>query len=180
MLKLYKAVAVCLVLLGAVLGGYFTSGWYQGTTVEVESQYVKATDDEMARNAVAIVEGTVAKIHPSYVSEADPKFPMVYTEIEIAVKEVLKGSVPTRLLVRVPGGTAGKLNMKVEAGPSTWTPNSKVILFLAQDGSGIYSLWAGPYGKFVIENGLAHNTGSGNSKDLNQLMAVIAGARERK
>lgn len=112
--------ALSLLFVGLVLG----SGVAEATVV------VPVTLDDMARNCVAAVRGTVV----GHRSDWDAERRRIHSYTEIEVTETLAGgpAVGTRVTVRTLGGVVGKVGMNV-SGTARFVEGEEVVVFLDQD-----------------------------------------------
>jgi hypothetical protein len=94
-----------------------------------------------AADAVARVRCTDAA---SYLDQGT-----VWTRTQFAVIDSLKGSTPSQITVRLPGGHAGHIFVSIEAVPR-FRPGEEGILFLEQLPAGEYSVTAWALGTFRI------------------------------
>lgn len=73
----------------------------------------------------------------------------VWTDTQFAVIEPLKGSTPSQITVRLPGGHAGHIFVSIEAVPR-FRPGEEGVLFLEKLPAGEYSVTAWALGTFRI------------------------------
>lgn len=73
----------------------------------------------------------------------------IYTHVTVRRSEVWRGSAPSRLAVRIPGGTIGDLAQHVHGAPAL-RPGEEVVLFLRRVGPA-FSIAALSQGKFAIQ-----------------------------
>jgi hypothetical protein len=139
----------CLIL-GVVFGKSFISQFYSSVS-NIESPsyaYVGGGVPVYAQHAVTVIIGDVKDVKPLY--DKGNSGVISQQAVTIDVKEVLKGDANMK-----------SLSMLVDAGPIAFgaPPESgvvfnqgeKVLLFLGKDGSGNYFLYAGPNGKYLID-----------------------------
>jgi hypothetical protein len=77
----------------------------------------------------------------------------IYTHAVVRCSDVWRGSAPSRLVVRIPGGTVGDLSQRVEGAPAL-RPGEDIVLFLRRSGPA-FSIAGLGQGKFAIEGGEA-------------------------
>jgi hypothetical protein len=73
----------------------------------------------------------------------------IWTFANFAVLEILKGSPPATILVRLTGGRAGHLETRVEGVPH-FTPGEETILFLERTSAGDYGITSWTQGTFRV------------------------------
>jgi len=108
---------------------------------------VPASVEELARGSDAVVRGRVMSLasHPS----ADGR--RISTSVEVEATSVWRGTVPARVTVVVPGGTAGRVAQRV-AGAPQFTVGEEVVVFLGQMGKAqAYRVTGLAQGKFAVE-----------------------------
>jgi hypothetical protein len=112
------------------------------------SVVVAQTIEEMTRSVPLVVRGRVGQVQASW----DEGNRRIWTRSEIAVQEVLKGSSPSTVLVRQPGGEVGNDGLFV-AGTAKFQTGEEVVLFLepAPDEAGVFSVYALAAGKVSLE-----------------------------
>lgn len=129
---LLSRAAITLTLVSAVLPAL-------GATYRIPS------DDDSIRKADVIVRGRVAA--ETSFRHADGG---IYTDITVAVRRVLKGSmVPSTVVVRQPGGIVGTEG-EYYAGIGTFSLDEEVLLFLNPGPEGVFGLTDFALGKFHV------------------------------
>jgi hypothetical protein len=103
-----------------------------------------ATVEELARASDAVVRGTVEGQESR--STADGR--QIYTFVTVRPAAVWRGSVPARLVVRVPGGAVGRIGMRVPGAPA-FAAGEEVVLFLRRSGA-VHQVTGLAQGKFRV------------------------------
>ena len=113
----------------------------QATVVKDESI------ETMTAHAHSVVRGTVRSVQPMLDEHAK-----IWTYVEVAVTETLKGDVPRLLLVKQPGGELGGKGQWV-AGVARFEPGQDCVLFLerATDEARVHVVYALAAGKVDFE-----------------------------
>lgn len=103
--------------------------------------------ETMTAHAHAVVRGTVRSVQPM----AD-RTGRIWTYVEVAVAETLKGDVPKLVLVKQPGGEIGARGQWV-AGVAKFQPGQDCLLFLerAADEAQVHIVYALAAGKVDFE-----------------------------
>ncbi len=81
--------------------------------------------EELTTKSSLVVRGTVHRVDTQW----DEAHRGIWTTSEVVVREVLKGTQRTTVLVKQPGGTVGTFSQRV-SGVATFTPGEDVVLFL--------------------------------------------------
>lgn len=117
------------------------------------------------KNAESVVIGRVVEILPPKWDIPDGRQPallpwsdtLIYTDAIVQVDRVVKGSVPSRIVVRTIGGAIGIYSVVVE-GETNLEAGQKVLLFLTKEGQldnkagddGAYWVVGSQHGKFTV------------------------------
>jgi len=78
--------------------------------------------ERLVQRANLIVHGVVAKKGPRWIGR------VIYTQYEVTVQETLKGAARQTVVVAVPGGSMGNVELKVPGAPSL-QPGEQLIFF---------------------------------------------------
>ena len=127
----------------------------------------KITLEQLANGADFILVGTVTNI-ASY-GQGNQN---IYTQVTLSVEQTLKGKPGGEVVIKVPGGAVGGLELMVTDNPS-FQSGERVVVFLNNNQS-IFTVFGGFQGKFTIDK---NNMVSGNkqlTEFINELMAVLA------
>ncbi len=81
--------------------------------------------EEMTARVPLVVHGTVHRVDVQW----DDGRAKIWTHTEVVVRETLKGSPRTTVLVKQPGGVVGAVGQQV-SGAAQFTPGEEVVLFL--------------------------------------------------
>src|SRR5690242_624533 len=131
---------------------------FASAAVSRASTFVQVSDEDLARQATVIVEGTVAGIE-----SVAPPGEAIYTYVTIDPQVILKGDIPNApFVIRERGGTV--------AGRTEWTWGSpsyaigeRVFLFLKSGDDGVLHTLDLTLGKFAIS---ASPSGESVQQDL--------------
>jgi hypothetical protein len=100
---------------------------------------------DQVRGSDLIVIGRVTSLR----SDWDENRSTIYTDAEVAVHEVWKGSTPgDSLSVRTLGGSVDNVMLKVD-GAAAFVSGEEVVLFLRLS-DGVYTPWGMTFGKYQI------------------------------
>lgn len=131
---------LALLLVTIIVGIAFTAPVASATTV------VRVTDADLVRSAAAIVVARVVDIRTVWNSRTR----QVFTDVTVAVDEVLAGDVPTRsVTVRLLGGRIGDVHVWVDGNPE-FQPGEAAVLFLSRGRDGRPRLAHLYQGKFSL------------------------------
>lgn len=78
--------------------------------------------ERLVQSADLVVHGVVASKEPRWIGR------VIYTQYQLVVRETLKGTVRESVLVSVPGGTLGNVQLKVPGAPDLQT-GDQIIFF---------------------------------------------------
>jgi len=107
----------------------------------------EARQDNLEAQATHILVGKVKAMESRWNREKT----FIYTDVAVAVEEVLKGNVKdNQLLIRHLGGQVGAIGQWTEHEPS-FTKGENVKLYLKQEQSGVYTVVGGAKGKKSLE-----------------------------
>lgn len=108
------------------------------------ASFIVPHDDEMIRDADAIVIATVRDMYPQFATNRD-----IVTNIGFDVEEVLKSSpgLEPPLRLRELGGIIGEQFMVASGTPVYW-PDNRALLFLQRDATGNWRTYGTSLGKF--------------------------------
>jgi glycine/D-amino acid oxidase-like deaminating enzyme len=99
--------------------------------------------DQLAQAAGAVVRARCASTSSRWENGA------IWTFSEFEIVERFKGSTPTHIRVRLPGGRVGHISTRVEEAPE-FRPGDDAVLFLEASGDGSYGVTAWAEGTFRI------------------------------
>ncbi|MFA5788597.1 MAG: hypothetical protein WC924_01860 [Candidatus Gracilibacteria bacterium] len=149
------------------------------TTVSFQTQSIARDINFYTEDAPAIVIGQVTKVGEPYLENQG--FGSIQ-EIELAVTEVLKGNRSmTNVTIIVRGheivqvdGTGKSIIPGNE--PPLFIEGEHVLVFLGMNGQGEYVSFAGPYGKYLIDDELNVTSIGDFTMPLKELKAKIDAA----
>lgn len=101
--------------------------------------------DELTRSSDAIVRGKVKKKESRWSQDGM----RIFTEVQVAVEEALKGKKEAVVYVYQPGGVVGEIGQKV-SGLASFEAGEEVVLFLTRRGPA-YQVTAMGQGKYRVE-----------------------------
>ncbi|RME67896.1 MAG: hypothetical protein D6781_12205 [Verrucomicrobia bacterium] len=113
----------------------------QATTV------IPPSFEELVARADLVVDGEITAVR-SELSERQGR-PVVHTYITVEVLDVLKGSAPEPLELRMLGGTVGDLTMKIDGAPE-FHVGDRDILFIVGNGQQFFPLVGIMHGLYRI------------------------------
>jgi len=126
----------------------------------------KITLEQLANGSDFILVGTVTNVAPYEQGDKN-----IFTQVTLSVELTLKGKTGRELVIKVPGGVVGGLEMMVTDNPS-FQSGERVVVFL-NNSQGIFTVFGGFQGKFTIdENNLVGNKPLTVFTD--QIKAIIA------
>ncbi|MGB9593700.1 MAG: hypothetical protein ACPL7R_06155, partial [Anaerolineae bacterium] len=99
--------------------------------------------EQLARDADRILVGTVVTTESAWNAERTA----IFTTVRLRVGEVVKGSKPREIILRVEGGQVGDIAQTVSGGLS-FAEGQQVVLFLKGT-----SVVGGPQGVYVASDG---------------------------
>ncbi len=105
--------------------------------------------EQMTAIARVVVHGSVSHVEAHW----DDGHRSIWTYSEIVVRETLKGTKSSTLLIKQPGGVIGAVGQQV-AGAAQFTPGEEVVLFLepAVDEPNAFVVLAMSAGKVTLED----------------------------
>jgi len=107
----------------------------------------QAPQEDLEARASHILVGSVKAIE----SHWDNEKKYIYSDVDVTVENALKGTFKNNhVLVRHLGGVVGTLGQWTEGEP-TFTKDEKVMLYLKQEQSGVYTIVGGQEGKVSQE-----------------------------
>jgi len=127
----------------------------------------KITLEKLANGADFILVGTVTNT-ASYGQDKQN----IYIQVTLSVEQTLKGKTGGEVVIKVPGGAVGGIEMMVTDNPS-FQSGERVVVFL-NNNQGIFTVFGGFQGKFTIDK---NNMVSGNkqlTEFINELKAILA------
>ncbi len=113
-------------------------------SIDINIDFEPYNHEELRDYSDTIVVGTVKEILPPKWNTADGKQPnkaiaelnnenVIYTDIIVSVDEYLKNPLSSKeIIVRITGGTIGKISMSTDADPS-FKMGEKVLIYLSKD-----------------------------------------------
>lgn len=118
----------------------------------VSSLRVKKDIKNFARDVDVILVGTVKAISTSHQNKPGS---MIYNNVIIEVEEYLKNPQPSKVItIKSLGGRLGDEEVIVED-EAQFAVGERVLLFLGIDYKRDFVVYAGDYGKFIIDNDIA-------------------------
>lgn len=147
----------CLVM-GGLLTKFIFGGFFQPATTYVDSVdhlYMGGGVSVYTQNADAIIIGEVKEVTDPYLPKGGGI--SVQQDGKVDIKEVLKGDIKmttvtiTELADQVEGFTIDGGVPSLKGRPGLLRPGENVLLFLGTTNEGNYVVFAGPYGKYLID-----------------------------
>ena len=122
--------------------------WLYPPIFSVHSIVITRDINVYTQSADAIVVGEVVEVSDPYFREGTQ---MIQRDVMVNVDEVLKGDEDmTDVTLIVEGGQIGRKRVIMEDGVRL-TEGEKVLLFLGTNSDDEYVVFAGPYGKYLID-----------------------------
>jgi hypothetical protein len=106
--------------------------------------------EELARDADAVVRGTVTSATPRWA----PDGRHIHTRVSLRRLSTWRGAPASEIAVDVPGGTVGDVAQVVSGAPS-FQDGEEVVVFLRAAGAGRWRVLGLALGKFRVEGGIA-------------------------
>ena len=103
---------------------------------------------ELSANADTIVQGTVRRVQSRWSGDGR----RIVTDVEIEVKDALKGQPGGTVLVTQPGGRVGDIGQVVH-GLASFSPGEEVVVFLEKRGKVSFQVSSMAQGKFNVRRG---------------------------
>jgi hypothetical protein len=129
------------------------------------AQAVSVTVEELARLSDAVVRGRVTAARSTLSDDGR----RIHTTFDVRPRTVLRGRVPKRVRVVVPGGVVGRIAQKMDAAPHL-EEGEDVVLFLQRVGPEVFGVTGLAQGKFSVAGRVAR-------PDLSHLIFVTTSAR---
>jgi hypothetical protein len=108
---------------------------------------VRLSDEELVAASARVIEARVESV----ASYWNPARDQIFTQVDLAVSEVLKGpSLGPRLSLRLLGGTADGITMTVLDAPS-FSPGEQTLLCLGPNLQALFPVVGLAQGKFTFE-----------------------------
>jgi hypothetical protein len=160
-------------MLGVVFGKSVISQFYPSVSyMESPSyMYVGGGVPVYAQHAVTVIIGDVQEVQPLYYKENSGV--IAQQDVKIDVKEVLKGDINVKSLSLLVDGGQTVYGEPTEFGVS-FKQGEKVLLFLGKDSSGNSFLYAGPNGKYLIDQNDNAISATGEKVSLADARAQIS------
>jgi hypothetical protein len=150
---------------------------------------------DLSKRASVVILGTVTTVHPSRWNTPDgqlspgttaqtiPVDAIIYTDVELRVDRVIKGSPDANVRVRTFGGQVGQDQMIVSTAPK-FEAGKQYVLFLESDTGSTASLEPGHYailglvqGTFTVEGTRATSQFGGTEMTLDALSTQVQQSR---
>ncbi|MEO3944147.1 hypothetical protein [Gorillibacterium sp. CAU 1737] len=175
--------------------GYNALGTSPKDAIFIHQSLPKLDTSILSSDSDLIVRGQVKEIMDAEWNTIDKKAPIepsgfdvVYTDVKVGVKEVIKGSSDNEIVVRVYAGKASEGVEVINDGESSFENGEEIILFLIPDRTpfnkenehGHYRVMGGYQGKYLIEGqtGLSKQvTNQFENKNLNYLLQEIENSK---
>jgi hypothetical protein len=106
----------------------------------------------LANNADVILVGTVTGVVTD-----QGRSPGIFTLVNLAVEQVIKGEIITEAIIKVPGGESGGIALNPTDVPA-FKAGERVLVFLVKSDAS-FKVYAGYQGKYTIDNNIV---GGGN------------------
>lgn len=103
---------------------------------------------ELSANSDTIVQGTVRRVQSRWSGDGR----RIVTDVEIEVKDALKGQPGGTVLVTQPGGKVGDIGQVVH-GLASFSPGEEVVVFLERRGRVSFRVSSMAQGKFNVRRG---------------------------
>lgn len=126
----------------------------------LSAQAIAVSIEELARTSDAVVRGKVVGATARWNDERL----RIFTIVELERTAVLRGDVPGRVRVTVPGGVVGRVGQRVDGAPA-FAPGEEVVVFLRHAAADAFGVNGLAQGKFSI-------TGTVVRPDLSHLTFV--------
>jgi hypothetical protein len=115
------------------------------STAASASTFVAVSQDELVRQADAVLQGRVAKVSQFWNAEGT----MIYTEAVIEVQEKLVGDTAGIIVVRTFGGTVGSYTVEAHGFPE-FREGERTIMFVKALADGAYEVEGYRQGQFRV------------------------------
>lgn len=133
-----------------------------------DAQVIPLTHKDLCTQAEHVVRGRVAGMQARY------EGPVIVTDVTVEVAESLKGSVPGRIEIQVPGGTIGGVTLRVSEAPSFRLHEDVVIFTVVRDGR--HRVFGQFRGKYTVVGDSIRELKETTLEDLRtELKAIIHG-----
>lgn len=167
---------IIFLLIGFFLSKPIMSLFFPSNTPNVQTSYVDSVDnlyvgggiDAYTKNADAIIIGEVKSVTEPYLPKNGSI--NILQDGQVEIKEVLKGGLNINSSVKITDLANNSEGFTIKNDISILKnyvglliPGEKVLLFLGKNSIGDYVIFAGPYGKYLID-GNGNVTGMGNFK----------------
>jgi hypothetical protein len=139
-LKRFMFILICL-LVGAAMAGCSPNLPSESSSGLV----VQLTLEQLAAKADSILVGKVTNITCYQEGKGN-----IYTLVTLSVEQTIKGEPVGEVVIRVPGGKVGELEMMVTDTPS-FQLGERAVVFLDK-GDGTFTVVGGFQGKFTVDN----------------------------
>lgn len=116
----------------------------------VDMSYKKMDIAELTKESAIVLSGKV--IGSSVKKETTPDGPTIYTYYKIQPETVYKGTTTNPITVRQLGGSVDNFTTSVVDG-AVLENDKSYLLFLKSETIELYSILAGPQGKYTLVNG---------------------------
>jgi hypothetical protein len=97
-------------------------------------------------NADSILVGQVTDI--TYYQEGEGN---IYTQVTLSVEQTIEGEDGMEVVIEVPGGIVGGLEVMVTDTPH-FQLGERAVVFLDEEDGGIFTVTGGFYGKFAVDS----------------------------
>src|SRR6202049_2626249 len=137
-----------------------------GATPAAATTLLRMSLSQMAEAADTIVRGRCVATSSRWDAGS------IWTFADVDLIEILKGSPPARIIVRLPGGHAGNMATHIDAAPSL-KPGDEKILFLEKTRANDYAVTAWTEGAFrILRNSRGEETVTQESSEIPMFDAV--------
>jgi hypothetical protein len=115
--------------------------------IAFSAAFIVPPDRDLIHDADAIVLGTVTAVTPKFDDQGE-----IVTDVDIRIREVLKGPVAGEIRIRERGGVVGDVGLHVSGNPEYY-PGEVALVFLEARPGGLWRTFAMQLGKFSFARG---------------------------
>ena len=169
--KRLMALSLVSCLAAGVVSQKVFSAWLSPSTVTLSALTIARDFAVYTNEADTIIIGQVETLGDPYFNQ-DNSIPQ--RNVTIAVEDILKGDddMEDTVSVVVQGGQIGRTKVLVED-EARLIPGERVLLFLGMNNFGESVVFAGPYGKYLIDNNDEATSMGGFKMPLDELVSTI-------
>jgi hypothetical protein len=164
--------------IGLTFGKYldFKDSTNQIVRMPIDESVIARDINLYSKEAAAIVVGKVTKVGIPYLRE--DRGTTSQQEVEITAEEVLKGNIGANVKVLIEGGHSvviegDKKMIGSENNGDLFSLDEEVLIFIGTNGQNDYVVFAGEYGKYLIDDSGNVSSAGDFSMPLAELKAKI-------